>query len=298
MPLKNSQLEARNPQLKKVKVKTMQTKTPTSFEFFPPKTEAGYQKLLKAHEELKVVNPEFFSVTYGAGGSTQERTINTVIELNKRGVPTAPHLSCIGSKRETIHQLLKQYQQAGIERIVALRGDLPSGMGDTGGDFQYASDLVTFVRKEFGDAFKIEVAAYPEMHPQAMSFDQDIDNFVFKAKCGADSAITQYFYNVNAYKHFVDQVRKRDCDIDIIPGIMPITNYTNLVRFSDMCGADIPRWMRQTLQSCGDNSERIREFGLNFVVDLCHQLIDAGAPKLHFYSMNQSAPSLAILERL
>jgi methylenetetrahydrofolate reductase (NADPH) len=181
---------------------------------------------------------------------------------------------------------------------VALRGDLPSGMVNTGGDFSYASDLVAFVKQEFGDSFHIEVAAYPEKHPQASSFDQDIDHFVLKANAGADSAITQYFYNVNAYKHFVDQVRKRGCDIEIVPGIMPITNYTNLVRFSDSCGADIPRWMRQALQSCGDNIDRIREFGTNFVVDLCHDLIAAGAPKLHFYSMNQSAPTLAILDRL
>jgi methylenetetrahydrofolate reductase (NADPH) len=271
---------------------------PVSFEFFPPKTEAGYEKLLKAHEELRAVNPEFFSVTYGAGGSTQERTIDIVIELNQRGVPSAPHLSCIGSKKDVIRDLLKKYQAAGINRIVALRGDLPSGMMGTGGDFNYASDLVAFVKEEFGDAFHIEVAAYPEMHPQALSLDKDIDNFVAKAKAGADSAITQYFYNANAYKHFVDEVRKRGCDIDIVPGIMPITNYSNLVRFSDACGADIPRWMRQALQTCGDDVERIKRIGLNFVVDLCQELIKAGAPKLHFYSMNQSAPTLAILEQL
>ncbi|MEJ2044666.1 MAG: methylenetetrahydrofolate reductase [NAD(P)H] [Reinekea sp.] len=276
----------------------MKTPVPVSFEFFPPKTEAGYEKLLKAHKELSIVNPEFFSVTYGAGGSTQERTINTVIELNERGIPTTPHLSCIGSKRETIHQLLTRYKNAGIRHIVALRGDLPSGMGDTGGDFLYASDLVTFLKTEFGDAFRIDVAAYPEKHPQAVSFDKDIDNFVYKASCGADSAITQYFYNVNAYRYFVDEVRKRDCRIDIIPGIMPITNYTSLVRFSDVCGADIPRWMRQTFQSYGDNIERIREFGTNVVIDLCRDLIQAGAPKLHFYSMNQSGQSLTILRNL
>jgi methylenetetrahydrofolate reductase (NADPH) len=271
---------------------------PVSFEFFPPKTDVGYEKLLKAHDELRAVNPEFFSVTYGAGGSTQERTIDIVIELNQRGVPAAPHLSCIGSKKDVIRDLLKKYQAAGIDRIVALRGDLPSGMMGTGGDFNYASDLVAFVKEEFGDAFHIEVAAYPEMHPQAFSLDKDIDNFVAKAKAGADSAITQYFYNANAYKHFVDEVRKRGCDIDIVPGIMPITNYSNLVRFSDACGADIPRWMRQALQTCGDDVERIRRIGLNFVVDLCQELIKAGAPKLHFYSMNQSAPTLAILEQL
>ncbi|WP_196158941.1 methylenetetrahydrofolate reductase [NAD(P)H] [Reinekea sp. G2M2-21] len=276
----------------------MNTPVPVSFEFFPPKTDVGYEKLLKAHDELKVANPEFFSVTYGAGGSTQERTINTVIELNQRGVPAAPHLSCIGSKADAIRDLLIKYQNAGIKRIVALRGDLPSGMMGTGGDFNYASDLVAFVKAEFGKAFHIEVAAYPEMHPQAPNLDKDIDNFVAKAKAGADSAITQYFYNVNAYKHFVDEVRRRDCDIDIVPGIMPITNYSNLARFSDACGADIPRWMRQALQTCGDDVSRIQRIGLNFVVDLCQELIAAGAPKLHFYSMNQSAPTLAILERL
>lgn len=271
---------------------------PVSFEFFPPKTEVGYEKLLKAHDELKVANPEFFSVTYGAGGSTQERTINTVIELNKRGVAAAPHLSCIGAGKDTIRGLLSRYQQEGINRIVALRGDLPSGMRGTGGDFNYACDLVAFVKAEFGDTFHIEVAAYPEMHPQAANLDKDIEHFVAKAKAGADSAITQYFYNVNAYKHFVDEVRKRDCDIPIVPGIMPITNYSNLARFSDACGADIPRWMRQALQTCGDDVQRIQRIGLNFVADLCADLIDAGAPKLHFYSMNQSAPTLAILEKL
>ncbi|TCS43794.1 methylenetetrahydrofolate reductase [NAD(P)H] [Reinekea marinisedimentorum] len=276
----------------------MNTPVPVSFEFFPPKTEVGYEKLLKAHDELKVANPEFFSVTYGAGGSTQERTIETVIELNRRGVPAAPHLSCIGSTKETVHALLTRYKEAGIKRIVALRGDLPSGMMGTGGDFNFASDLVRYVKAEFGDDFAIEVAAYPEMHPQAANLDKDIDHFVAKAKEGADSAITQYFYNVSAYKHFVDEVRKRGCDIEIVPGIMPITNYSNLARFSDACGADIPRWMRKALETCGDDVQRIRSIGLNFVVDLCNELIAAGAPKLHFYSMNQSGPTLAILEKL
>ena len=276
----------------------MNTPVPVSFEFFPPKTDIGYDKLLTAHDELKIAQPEFFSVTYGAGGSTQERTINTVIELNSRGVPAAPHLSCIGSNRATVQALLEQYQAAGINRIVALRSDLPSGMRGTGGDFNHASDLVGFIKAEFADAFTIEVAAYPEMHPQANSFDQDVDHFVAKAKAGADSAITQYFYNINAYKHFVSEVRRRDCDIAIVPGIMPITNFTNLARFSDACGADIPRWMRQALQSCGDDVTRIQRIGLNFVVDLCQELIVAGAPKLHFYSMNQSAPTLAILAQL
>jgi methylenetetrahydrofolate reductase (NADPH) len=276
----------------------MNTVVPVSFEFFPPKTDAGYEKLLKAHEELKVANPEFFSVTYGAGGSTQERTISTVIELNQRGVAAAPHLSCIGSDKATVKALLEKYHEAGITRIVALRGDLPSGMRGTGGDFSHASDLVTFVKETFGDTFTIEVAAYPEMHPQAESLDKDIDFFVAKAKAGADSAITQYFYNANAYKHFVDEVRKRDCDIPIVPGIMPITNFSALSRFSEACGADIPRWMQKAFQTCGDDVPRVQTIGLNFVVDLCKELIHAGAPKLHFYSMNQSAPTLAILEQL
>lgn len=276
----------------------MKTPVPVSFEFFPPKTDLGYEKLLNAHQELKIANPEFFSVTYGAGGSTQERTINTVIELNKRGVPSAPHLSCIGSTTDVVRELLEKYRSEGITRIVALRGDLPSGMRGTGGDFNYASDLVKYVKDTFGDDFKIEVAAYPEMHPQADNLAKDIDNFVAKANNGADSAITQYFYNATAYKYFVKEVRARGCDIDIVPGIMPITNYSSLVRFSDACGADIPRWIRKTLDSCGDDVERIRAIGLDIVVDLCQELIKAGAPKLHFYSMNQSAPTLAILERL
>jgi methylenetetrahydrofolate reductase (NADPH) len=276
----------------------MKTPVPVSFEFFPPKTDVGYEKLLKAHDELKAVNPEFFSVTYGAGGSTQERTIETVIELNSRGVPAAPHLSCIGSTEDTVHALLTRYKEAGINRIVALRGDLPSGMMGTGGDFLHASDLVRYVKTAFGDDFAIEVAAYPEMHPQAQNLDKDIDHFVAKANEGADSAITQYFYNVSAYKHFVCEVRKRGCDIEIVPGIMPITNYSSLARFSDACGADIPRWMRKALETCGDDVKRIRSIGLNFVAELCNELIAAGAPKLHFYSMNQSGPTLAILERL
>ncbi|TXR54769.1 methylenetetrahydrofolate reductase [NAD(P)H] [Reinekea thalattae] len=276
----------------------MNTPVPVSFEFFPPKTDAGFDNLLKAHTELKAANPEFFSVTYGAGGSTQERTINTVIEMNSRGVPAAPHLSCIGSTLDTVHELLTRYKDAGIKRIVALRGDLPSGMRGTGGDFNYASDLVRYIKSEFGDAFAIEVAAYPEMHPQADNLDKDIDNFVAKAQEGADSAITQYFYSVSAYTNFVSEVRKRGCDIDIVPGIMPITNYSNLVRFSDACGADIPRWMRKSFEACGDDSKRIHQLGVDLIVNLCKDLIAAGAPKLHFYSMNRSEPTLAILEKL
>lgn len=276
----------------------MPNSVPVSFEFFPPKTDAGYEKLLNVHSELKAANPEFFSVTYGAGGSTQERTISTVIELNQRGVQTAPHLSCIGATEATLTDLLDRYKDAGIRRIVALRGDLPSGMGGTGGDFRYAADLVRFIRERYDDTFKLEVAAYPEMHPQAPNFDRDVDNFVAKANAGANTAITQYFYSVDAYVHFVNEVRKRECYIDIVPGIMPITQVSNLIRFSDACGADIPRWLRKQLEACGDDSARIQSIGLEVVSSLCRELINAGAPALHFYTMNRSEPSLAIIDRL
>lgn len=276
----------------------MPNSVPVSFEFFPPKTDAGYEKLLNVHSELKAADPEFFSVTYGAGGSTQERTISTVIELNQRGVQTAPHLSCIGATEATLTSLLDRYKAAGIRRIVALRGDLPSGMGGTGGDFRYAADLVRFIRERYDDTFKLEVAAYPEMHPQAPNFDRDVDNFVAKANAGANTAITQYFYSVDAYVHFVSEVRKRDCHIDIVPGIMPITQVSNLIRFSDACGADIPRWLRKQLEACGDDSARIQSIGLEVVSSLCRELINAGAPALHFYTMNRSEPSLAIIDRI
>ena len=276
----------------------MSTSVPVSFEFFPPRTEAGYEKLLSEHAALKAVNPEFFSVTYGAGGSTQERTIQTVIELNQRGVPSAPHLSCIGTTEATVVELLDRYRDAGIRRIVALRGDLPSGMGGTGGDFRYASDLVRFIRTHYNDSFKLEVAAYPEMHPQAPNFDADIGNFIIKAEAGADRAITQYFYNADAYRHFVREVRARGCDIDIVPGIMPITNVSSLIRFSDACGADIPRWLRKQLEACGDDSKRITAIGQEVVTTLCRELLDSGAPGLHFYTLNRSEPALAILDRL
>lgn len=271
---------------------------PFSFEFFPPKTDAGYEKLMKVHSDLKSADPEFFSVTYGAGGSTQERTISTVIELNQRGVQTAPHLSCIGATEATLTALLDRYKEAGIRRIVALRGDLPSGMGGTGGDFRYAADLVRFIRERYDDTFRLEVAAYPEMHPQAPNYDRDVDNFVAKANAGANTAITQYFYSVDAYVHFVNEVRKRECYIDIVPGIMPITQVSNLIRFSDACGADIPRWLRKQLEACGDDSARIQAIGQEVVGSLCRELINAGAPALHFYTMNRSEPSLAIIDRL
>lgn len=276
----------------------MSISVPVSFEFFPPRTEAGYEKLFEEHAALKAVNPEFFSVTYGAGGSTQERTIQTVIELNQRGVPSAPHLSCIGTTEATVVELLDRYRDAGIRRIVTLRGDLPSGMGGTGGDFRHASDLVRFIRTHYQDTFKLEVAAYPEMHPQAPNFDADIQNFITKAEAGADRAITQYFYNADAYRHFVREVRARGCDIEIVPGIMPITNVSSLIRFSDACGADIPRWLRKQLEACGDDSKRIQAIGQTVVTTLCHELLDSGAPGLHFYTLNRAEPSLAILDQL
>lgn len=277
----------------------MKKDIPFSFEFFPPKTDQGLEKLRLVHEALSARKPEFFSVTYGAGGSTQERTINTVLELHKKGISTAPHLSCIGSSADTLHYLLQRYKAHGVERIVTLRGDMPSGMGgSTGGDFQYASDLVAFIRKHYGDAFHLEVAAYPEMHPQAPNFEADVKNFVHKANQGADSAITQYFYNAEAYFYFVDRVRALGCDIPIVPGVMPITNYTKLARFSDACGAEIPRWIRKQLEAYGDDSDSIKAFGLDVVADLSQRLLDGGAPGIHFYSMNQAAPNLALCDRL
>ena len=277
----------------------MKDKTPISFEFFPPKTEEGLAKLHNVHDALSERSPEFFSVTYGAGGSTQERTINTVLALHAKGIPTAPHISCIGSTEETLHGLLQRYRENGINRLVTLRGDLPSGMGgSTGGDFRYASDLVAFVRRHYGDAFHIEVAAYPEMHPQAPNFDADVRNFVFKAEQGADSAITQYFFSAEAYFHFVERVRALGCNIPVVPGIMPITNYTKLARFSDACGAEIPRWVRKQLEAYGDDSESIRAFGLDVVSRLCEELLASGAPGLHFYSMNQAEINLQLCDRL
>lgn len=277
----------------------MNKKTAISFEFFPPKTDEGLAKLHRVHDALSERTPEFFSVTYGAGGSTQERTINTVLDLHRKGIPTAPHLSCIGSNADTLHYLLQRYKAHGVTRIVTLRGDMPSGMGgSTGGDFRYASDLVAFIRKHYGDAFHLEVAAYPEMHPQAPNYEADVRNFVHKAEQGADSAITQYFYNAESYFHFIDRVRAQGCDIPIVPGIMPISNYSKLARFSDACGAEIPRWVRKQLEAYGDDSESIQAFGLDVVTKLCEDLLAGGAPGLHFYSMNQAGVNLALCDRL
>ena len=269
-----------------------------SFEFFPPKTEEGVAKLRNTRDELAKLKPRFFSVTFGAGGSTRERTFETVCEIQRdSGIEASPHLSCVGSTKDSIRDILNQYRQQGIHHIVALRGDLPSGMGQPG-EFRYANELVEFIRAETGDHFHIEVAAYPEFHPQASSADADLDNFKRKVEAGADSAITQYFYNPYAYYHFVAQCEKRGIDLPIVPGIMPITNYTQLARFSDMCGAEIPRWIRKRLQAYGDDRASIRSFGEEVISEMCQALLDAGAPGLHFYTMNRAAPSTAIWNNL
>ncbi|RMF19045.1 MAG: methylenetetrahydrofolate reductase [NAD(P)H] [Gammaproteobacteria bacterium] len=268
-----------------------------SFEFFPPKTEEGKAKLQTVRDQLATRKPDFFSCTYGAGGSTRERTIDTVIALHQQGISTAPHLSCIGSTREDIASLLDLYKSHGIQRIVALRGDLPSGMGAPG-ELRYANELVAFIREHSGDHFLIEVAAYPEFHPQAPNAEADLLNFKRKVEAGASSAITQYFYNADAYFYFVERCEKLGIDIPIVPGIMPITNYSKLARFSDACGAEIPRWIRKQLEAYGDDSESIRQFGTEVVTRMCERLLQAGAPGLHFYTLNQAAPSLAIWDNL
>jgi len=268
-----------------------------SFEFFPPQTPKGVEKLAVTRKQLSELNPEYFSVTFGAGGSTQERTLETVLRIKGEGFDAAPHLSCIGSTRENVGALLQTYKDAGIKRIVALRGDLPSGMATTG-EFQYANELVSFIRAETGSHFHIEVAAYPEFHPQAKSAGDDLLNFRRKVDAGADSAITQYFYNADAYLRFVDDVRKLGVVIPIVPGIMPIMKYSQLARFSDMCGAEIPRWMRKTLEGFGDDTDSVQSFAQDVVTQLCEKLLASGAPGLHFYTLNQSAPALAICKRL
>ena len=274
-------------------------RTSVSFEFFPTKTEAGHEKLLNTARELAAHNPDFFSCTYGAGGSTRDRTLNTVLQLDAEiKVPTAPHLSCVGDSKAELRELLDLYRNSGIKRIVALRGDLPSGMGLAYGELRHANDLVEFIRQESGDYFHIEVAAYPEMHPQARNFEDDIANFVRKAKAGANSAITQYFFNADSYFYFVERVRRQGVEIPIIPGIMPLTNYSKLARFSDACGAEIPRWLRKQLEAYADDSASIQAFGEEMVTQLCERLLQGGAPGLHFYTLNQAAPSLAVWNNL
>ena len=268
-----------------------------SIEFFPPQTAEGADKLRVVRQKLAVLKPEFFSVTFGAGGTTQERTFEAVFEIQREGHQAAPHLSCIGSTREHIREILQRYQAAGIRRIVALRGDLPSGVGFAG-ELRYANELVEFIRAETGDHFQIEVAAYPEYHPQAKTPRDDLLAFKRKVDAGADSAITQYFYNLDAYLHFRDECEALGITIPIVPGIMPIVSFSKLARFSDACGAEIPRWMRRKFEAYGDDSDSIKAFGLDVVSELCAKLLAAGAPGLHFYSMNQAAPTLAVCERL
>lgn len=271
--------------------------SPVSFEFFPPKTAEGTVKLRAVRQALYAHRPEFCSVTYGAGGSTQEGTFATVREILAEGMDAASHFSCVGATRDSVRDQLQQLRTMGVKRLVALRGDLPSGYG-IGGEFNYASDLVAFIRHETGDAFHIEVAAYPEVHPQARSPQADLEAFAAKARAGADTAITQYFYNVDAYFRFVDDALAMGIELPVVPGVMPITSSTQLLRFSDACGAEIPRWIRLRLQAYGDDVASIRAFGLDVVTDICEQLVAGGAPGLHIYTMNQSVAPLALLDRI
>ena len=270
---------------------------PLSFEFFPPKTPEGAQKLRAVRQQLYAHQPEFCSVTFGAGGSTQEGTFTAVSEILAEGVAAASHFSCIGATKARVREQLAQLQAMGVKRLVALRGDLPSGYG-AGGEFQYASDLVAFIRAETGDAFHIEVAAYPETHPQARSPEADLQAFAAKVKAGADSAITQYFFNSDAYFRFVDDAHALGVDVPVVPGIMPILGSSQLLRFSDACGAEIPRWIRLRLQAFGDDTASIKAFGLDVVTDLCDQLVTAGVPALHFYTMNQAQAVGQVIGRL
>ena len=272
-------------------------KLPISLEFFPPKTPEGIEKLVGVRQKLYALKPEFFSVTYGAGGSTQEGTMQTVKAIKAEGFEAAPHFSCIGATKDGVRAELAKFKEAGIKRMVALRGDLPSGYGAFG-EFKYASELVEFIRTETGDYFHIEVGCYPEVHPQAKSADSDLLAYAMKVKAGASSAITQYFFNSDAYFRFVDDAYKLGATIPVMPGIMPILSSSQLMRFSDACGAEIPRWIRLRLQAFGDDSASIKAFGLDVVTDLCDQLRNAGVPGLHFYSMNQSAATLEICKRL
>jgi len=270
-----------------------------SFELFPPKTPRGFEKMQATVQKLNDLAPEFFSVTYGAGGSTQDRTFASVNWLRDNGINTAPHLSCIGSDRQEVREILEHYRQQGVKRIVALRGDLPSGAGlGSLGEFNYANELVAFIKSEYADYFTLEVAAYPEFHPQAPSAQKDLDNFQRKVTAGADGAITQYFYNADAYFRFLDDCSRRDIDIPIVPGVMPITNFVQLARFSDACGAEIPRWLRKRLEGFGNDLESIRSYGVDVTTALCEQLLAGGAPGLHFYTMNQAGPTLKIWRNL
>lgn len=272
-----------------------------SIEFFPPKTPEGVEKLRATRAQLATLHPEYFSVTFGAGGSTQQGTRDTVLEIQREGHAAAPHLSCMGTSRDSLRAILAEYKANDIKRLVALRGDLPSGYGTAGfssGEFRYASELVEFIRAETGDWFHVEVAAYPEMHPQAKSPQDDLQSYVRKVQAGANAAITQYFYNADAYFRFVEEAHKAGATVPVIAGIMPITNYSQLMRFSDMCGAEIPRWIRLKLASFGDDTASIKAFGLDVVTQLCETLLAGGAPGLHFYTLNQAASTMAIWQRL
>ena len=272
-------------------------RTPLSFEFFPTRTEEGRKKVAITRQQLRQFNPEFFSCTFGAGGTTRDGTLQTVLDIMAEDTPAAPHLSCVGSSAEDIADILNTYRAHDIKHIVALRGDIPSGMGMMDG-FRYANELVSFIREQHGDWFHIEVAAYPEYHPQAKSAQADIDFFVQKCRAGADSAITQYFYNIDAYFAFVDAVRAKGIDIPIVPGIMPIASFSNLCHFSDMCGAEVPRWLRLKLQAYGDDTASIKALGLDVVTDLCDRLLSQGAPSLHFYTLNQAGLVSTVCQRL
>lgn len=269
-----------------------------SFEFFPPRTEKGIESLRGHRDQLAKLNPKFFSVTFGAGGSTQERTLDTVLEIQQAsGIDAAPHLSCVGSSRERISSILNTYKDAGIRHIVALRGDLPSGVREPG-EFRYANELVSYIREETGDHFYIEVAAYPETHPQAGNAVKDLENFKNKMNAGANTAITQYFFNPDSYFAFIDSCEKMGIDAPIVPGIMPINNYIQLARFSDACGAEIPRWIRQRLESYGDDLDSIKHFGVEVITKMCDRLLSEGAPGLHFYTMNKAEPTVTIWNNL
>ena len=268
-----------------------------SIEFYPPKTPEGVEKLRITRAKLAELQPKYFSVTFGAGGSTQKGTLETVLDIKREGHEAAPHLSCIGSSRDSLRAILNEYKANGIRRLVALRGDLPSGYGASG-EFRYANELVEFIRAETGDWFHIEVAAYPETHPQAKSPQDDVQSFVRKVNAGANAAITQYFYNADAYFRFVDEAHRAGADVPIVAGIMPITNYSQLMRFSDMCGAEIPRWIRLKLASYGDDTESIKAFGLDVVTGLCERLLAGGVPGMHFYTLNQAAATTALWKRL
>ena len=274
------------------------TTPPISLEFFPPKTPEGVTKLAAVRQQLYALKPQFCSVTYGAGGSTQDGTFAAVKAIIEEGVEAAPHFSCIGASRESIRAKLAQFRQSGIRRIVALRGDLPSGYGGSNGEFHHASDLVAFIRAETGDAFHIEVAAYPEMHPQSRSPQADLKAYVAKVNAGASSALTQMFFNADAYFRFVEESRALGAEVPVVPGIMPITNASGIIRFADACGADMPRWIRLRLQGFGDDGDSIKAFGLDVIAMLCEQLRAGGAPGLHFYTMNQSVATLELMRRL